>query len=54
LVHGYDKIEQDILWNALEKKLCILEVDIDRLLTELITRQREEQSSASSSQMTSY
>ena len=35
LVHGYDKLDHDILWNILENKLTILQADVERLLAEL-------------------
>ncbi|MFP4501310.1 MAG: DUF86 domain-containing protein [Candidatus Hydrogenedentota bacterium] len=35
LVHGYDKIDRDILWNVLQSKLVIMTSDIDRLLKQL-------------------
>ncbi len=32
LVHGYDKIDRDILWNVLQNKLGIMASDVECLL----------------------
>jgi len=35
LVHGYDKIDQDVLWNVVTVKLSVLQTELDRCLTQL-------------------
>jgi uncharacterized protein with HEPN domain len=35
LVHGYDSLDHDIVWNVIENKLSILRREIEALLKEL-------------------
>ncbi len=35
LVHGYDSLDHDIVWNIVQDKLPALEKDVERLLSEI-------------------